>query len=144
VKVFQRLLNRPKWEPQGRAPRSKKARAAAAALPPKELNLPQPTDIIFPGEHKRIFNKILELADLKYDRDGNRRTAYSLRHTYICLRLLDGANIYQVAKNCRTSVERIQKFYASHLKDAVDASDVNKRKPRKRGDKSAASEQRVG
>jgi len=51
VKVFQRLLNRPKWEPQGRAPRSKKARAAVAALTPKEFALPQPTDLLFPGEH---------------------------------------------------------------------------------------------
>jgi hypothetical protein len=31
------------------------------------------------------------------------RTAYSLRHTYICLRLMEGADIYQIAKNCRTS-----------------------------------------
>ncbi|MCM2497463.1 site-specific integrase [Neorhizobium galegae] len=47
------------------------------------------------------------------DRQGNRRSAYSLRHTYICLRLLEGADIYQIAKNCRTSVELIEKHYAS-------------------------------
>ncbi|MBV9694891.1 MAG: site-specific integrase, partial [Alphaproteobacteria bacterium] len=115
VKVFQRLLNRPKWEPQGRAPRTKKERAAAAAREPNAPQLPQPSDLLFPGEHKRMFNRILERAGLKYDRDGNRRTAYSLRHTYICLRLMDGADIYQIAKNCRTSVEMIQKFYAAHL-----------------------------
>ncbi|HEY1612075.1 MAG TPA: site-specific integrase [Rhizomicrobium sp.] len=143
VKVYQRLLNRPKWEPQGRAPRSKKARAAAAALPPKAPWLPQPTDVLFPGEHKRIFNGVLDRAGLKYDRDGNRRTAYSLRHTYICLRLMDGADIYQVAKNCRTSVEMIQKFYAAHLKNTLDASNINKRKPKKRADKKAVSEARV-
>ena len=40
------------------------------------------------------------------DRDGNRRTAYSLRHTYICMRLMEGADIYQVAKNCRTDSVR--------------------------------------
>jgi hypothetical protein len=40
---------------------------------------------------------------LKRDRDGNLRTAYSLRHTYICLRPMEGADIYQVAKNCRTA-----------------------------------------
>jgi len=143
VKVFQRLLNRPKWEPQGRAPRSKKARAEAAALEPKVAQLPQSTDLLFPGEHKRLFNGVLERAGLKYDRDGNRRTAYSLRHTYICLRLMDGADIYQIAKNCRTSVEMIQKFYAAHLKNTLDASTINKRKPRKRGEKNAVSEQRV-
>lgn len=31
--------------------------------------------------------------DLKADRDGQARTAYSLRHTYICLRLMEGADI---------------------------------------------------
>ena len=35
----------------------------------------------------------------KFDREGNRRTAYSLRHTYISLRLPEGADIYQIAKN---------------------------------------------
>ena len=54
---------------------------------------------------------------MKFDREGNRRTAYSLRHTYICLRLMEGADIYQIAKNCRTSVEMIEKYYASHIKN---------------------------
>jgi hypothetical protein len=51
-----------------------------------------------------MLNAVLGELNLKFDRDGNRRTAYSLRHTYICLRLMEGADIYQVAKNCRTSV----------------------------------------
>ena len=55
-------------------------------------------------------------TNLKFDREGSRRTAYSLRHTYICLRLMEGADIYQIAKNCRTSVEMIEKYYASHIK----------------------------
>ncbi len=46
----------------------------------------------------------------KSDRDGNARTAYSLRYTYICLRPMEGADIYQIAKNCRTSVRRFQTF----------------------------------
>jgi integrase len=135
VKAYQRLLNRGKWEPQGRKPRTKKARAAAeaAASEPKPLNKPQPTDLLFPGDHTGLFNKILEQENLKFDREGKPRTAYSLRHTYICLRLIEGADIYALAKNCRTSVEMIQKFYASHIKDMLDASSINVRKPRKRG-----------
>jgi hypothetical protein len=43
---------------------------------------------------------------------------------------LEGADIYQVAKNCRTSVEMIEKFYAKHLKNTIDASAVNVRKAR--------------
>ena len=50
---------------------------------------------------------ILDELSLKTDRDGRARTAYSLRHTYICLRLMEGADIYQIAKNCRTSVEMV-------------------------------------
>lgn len=83
------------------------------------------------GKTPRLLNKVLEEIGLKYDRDGNVRTAYSLRHTYICLRLMEGADIYQIAKNCRTSVEMIEKFYAIHLKNTLDASAINVRKPRK-------------
>ena len=38
---------------------------------------------------------------------------------------MEGADIYQVAKNCRTSVEMIEKYYASHIKDRLDASAIN-------------------
>jgi len=77
-----------------------------------------------------LLNTILDELDLKVDREGNRRTAYSLRHTYICLRLLEGADIYQIAKNCRTSVEMIERYYAAHLKTQFDASAINIRRPR--------------
>ena len=68
--------------------------------------------------------------DLKTDREGQSRTFYSLRHTYICLRLMEGADIYQIAKNCRTSVEMIENFYASHIKNTLDAAAINVRKPK--------------
>ena len=95
-------------------------------------NQPKPTDCLFPANHKKQFNRILEREHLKFDWDGNRRTAYSLRHTYICLRLLEGADIYQIAKNCRISVEMIEKHYATHIKDRIDHSKVNVRNARKR------------
>lgn len=50
------------------------------------------------------------------------------RLTYICMRLLEGADIYQIAKNCRTSVEMIEKHYAAHLKNTLDASAINVKK----------------
>ena len=71
------------------------------------------------GERRRNALRSIQIGDgtvrrrgfgalnLTFDRDGHIRTCYSMRHTYICLRLLDGADIYQVAKNCRTSVEMI-------------------------------------
>jgi hypothetical protein len=49
-------------------------------------------------------------------------------HTYICLRLMEGADVYQIAKNCRTSVKMIEEFYASHIKNMVDASVINVRR----------------
>ncbi len=90
-----------------------------------EPSYPQPTDFLFPSNHSTMFDTVLKQANLKRDRDGKARTSYSLRHTYICMRLLEGADIYQVAKNCRTSVEMIEKHYAAHLKNTLDASAIN-------------------
>jgi hypothetical protein len=99
----------------------------------KKRNNPKPTDRLFPRPQREMFNAILDEEELKFDREGQRRTAYSLRHTYICLRLMEGADIYQIAKNCRTSVEMIEKFYASHIKNSLDAAAINvRRKPFKK------------
>lgn len=106
-----------------------------AVLPYERIvgrNNPQPTDKVFQTNHRELFNSILEEISLKKDRDGRRRTAYSLRHSYISMRLLEGADIYQIAKNCRTSVEMIEKHYAAHIKDQIDASAVNVRRARPR------------
>lgn len=87
------------------------------------------TDLLFPdGTPRALMNTVLGELDLKFDREGKRRTCYSLRHTYICIRLMEGADIYQIAKNCRTSVEMIEKYYAAHLKTTLDASAINVRK----------------
>lgn len=49
--------------------------------------------------------------------NGKIRTLYSLRHTAITLRLLYGGKIdlLTLARNARTSVEMIERFYASEL-----------------------------
>lgn len=94
-------------------------------------NAPSPTDKVFPNNHLRMFNTVLEQEGLKENRDGLKRTTYSLRHTYICLRLMEGADIYQIAKNCRTSVEMIEKHYASHIKNSISTAAVNVRRPKK-------------
>jgi integrase len=96
-----------------------------------EQALPQSHDHVFPGSHIKLFNGLLDREKLKYDRDGQARTAYSLRHTYICLRLMEGADVYQLAKNCRTSVEMIEKHYAAHIKNMLDAGLINVRKTKK-------------
>jgi integrase len=125
VLPYQRLLKRAKPVRDGR--RKAVDGEKRAAEPPK---LPQPTDHVFPGNHIKLFNGVLTRAKLKLDRDSNRRTAYSLRHTYICMRLMEGADIYQIAKNCRTSVEMIEKFYAAHIKNTLDAAAINVLRPK--------------
>ncbi len=94
----------------------------------KRKGLTEPTSKVLGKPQRELLNSILDELDLKVDRDGQRRTAYSFRHTYICLRLMEGADIYQIAKNCRTSVEMIEKFYATHIKNTLDASAINVRK----------------
>ena len=96
----------------------------------EEWRRPQPTDLIFPKWQRELFRTILDEEGLRSDREGRPRTAYSLRHTYICLRLMEGADIYQIAKNCRTSVEMIEKYYAAHIKTNLDAAEINKMRPR--------------
>jgi integrase len=126
VRVYERLLARAK-PMQGESRREKQLRRKAGGAAPVVLEpeYPKPTDLVFPGNHIKLFNNLLERVGLKIDRDGKARTAYSLRHTYICMRLMEGADIYQVAKNCRTSVEMIEKHYAIHLKNTLDAAAIN-------------------
>jgi integrase len=126
VRPFERIRDRnvndrPTKEQVEERKRNDAAKEASAA-PPK------PTDRLFPHRQTKLFNEILGTADLKTDREGRARTAYSLRHTYICMRLMEGADIYQVAKNCRTSVEMIEKFYAAHIKTSLNAAAINVRK----------------
>lgn len=130
VKTYQRLLARQlPGLPQGK--RARLRRAKMGGVPETdEIKYPKPIDPVFPGNHIKLFNGVLKRAKLKKDRDGNRRTAYSLRHTYICMRLMEGADIYQIAKNCRTSVEMIEKFYAAHIKNTLDASAINVVRPK--------------
>lgn len=117
-----------------------------AVLPFERLakrGAPAAGDLIFGKVQRQLFNAVLEELGLKHDREGNVRTAYSLRHTYICLRLMEGADIYQIAKNCRTSVEMIEKFYASHIASTIDAAAVNVRKPAARQARAAKAPPRA-
>ncbi len=133
VRPYERLLKRAKpGQTESRRQRQRRRRDGGDETPPvpSPSKLPEPTDHVFPGNHIKLFNGVLTRTNLKLDRDGNRRTAYSLRHTYICMRLMEGADIYQIAKNCRTSVEMIEKFYAAHIKNTLDAAAINVVRPK--------------
>jgi integrase len=129
VVPFERLRNRlrPEIIPESDEDEAASTQATTKNTKPR-LVKPQPTDRLFPMKQRGLLNTILDELKLKLDRDGNIRTSYSLRHTYICFRLMEGADIYQIAKNCRTSVEMIEKFYAAHIKTMLDATAINVRK----------------
>jgi len=64
------------------------------------------------------FKEVLKLTELTKDEFEQKRTLYSLRHLGIQMRLVNSKgkiNIYFLAKNCGTSVEMIERFYAKYL-----------------------------
>lgn len=83
----------------------------------------QPDDHVFVGRYGRPvqsfvsgFNALLKHAGVAHDVFGNKRTPYSLRHTYASFALLYGrVNVYTLVVNMGTSVEMIEKHYG-HLK----------------------------
>jgi len=66
------------------------------------------------GKH---FRNLLEKTNLRKGSLGQNRSLYSLRHTAITFRLLygNGIDLLTLARNARTSVEMIERFYASNL-----------------------------
>jgi integrase len=120
-------------------PEVKRHRAPIVSLPPavaiyerllarqKSDGYGCPEDYVFlPAESNRrqmlnivgwLFNWILKDLDIKRGPHGSMRSLYSLRHTAITFRLIFGGNIdlLTLARNARTSVEMIEKFYASTL-----------------------------
>jgi hypothetical protein len=86
-----------------------------------------PEDYLFQPQHinrdyamqqlYRQFDYLLKITNLKNDPLGESRTLYSLRHTAIMFRLTEsqGLDLLSLARNARTSVEMIDRFYAKHL-----------------------------
>ena len=63
------------------------------------------------------FNWVLQETGLKRSPTGTQRTLYSLRHSAITFRLLygSGMDLLTLARNARTSVDMIERHYASTL-----------------------------
>ncbi len=66
---------------------------------------------------RRQFDLVLKRSGLKVSGRGEHRTLSCLRHTAIMERLLNGdrIDVLSLARNARTSVEMIERFYARHL-----------------------------
>lgn len=66
-----------------------------------------------------------------HDEMGRPRTLYCLRHTAIMFRLLfgHGIDMLTLARNARTSVQMIERFYASSLDGEMNVTMIQSRRP---------------
>jgi integrase len=60
------------------------------------------------------FEILMEESGLLQDRHGDRRTLYSLRHTYATFALTNRVGIHVLARQMATSIGMLEKHY-SHL-----------------------------
>lgn len=74
---------------------------------------------------KTSFNSMLRFAGIEVERNGERRTIYSLRHFYATQRLSEGTSAYLLAQQMGTSVEMLEKFYG-HVVTADVAEQISK------------------
>jgi site-specific recombinase XerD len=81
-------------------------------------------ELLFEKRHTYGFARLLKDCRLDEDSYGRKRDFVSLRHTYIVFRLQQGADIYDIARNTRTSVPIIQKHYARFFKKTKTLNDV--------------------
>ena len=89
----------------------------------------KPDDYLFFPDYKnritvsnivqRQFRQVLKDGNIQIDEaTGKTHTLYSLRHTAICMRIINSegrVNIFNLAKNAGTSVDQIERFYARFL-----------------------------
>jgi len=75
---------------------------------------------------RRQFDEILAKGKLKKSATGEPRTLYSLRHTAIMFRLTlgDHIDLLSLARNARTSVDMIERFYARPLQAEMNVDKI--------------------
>ena len=79
---------------------------------------------------EKQFRRVLDATDLRFGTQGQRRTLYSLRHSAITFRLLygHGIDLLTLARNARTSLEMVDKFYASELRAEMNVGMLHSRR----------------
>jgi integrase len=82
VVPFERLRGRLR-SATGDGEQGGEVRSGRSETPAQALTLPKPTDLRFDRTHRELLKTVLVEEGLKFDREGQRRTAYSLRHTQI-------------------------------------------------------------
>jgi len=83
---------------------------------------------------QRQFEVLMSETGLGLGSGGENRTIYSLRHTSIMFRLLygDAINTLALARNARTSVEMIDRFYAKPLTGEMNIEMLQSRRRRRK------------
>jgi len=65
-----------------------------------------------PYHFNRVFERMLKETELLTDANGQHRTLYSLRHTYVTMELRTGTDIHTLARQMGTSVLMLERFYS--------------------------------
>jgi integrase len=76
---------------------------------------------------KKGYSALLDAAGVAVDNQGQKRSLYSLRHTYATFRLHEGVNQYALARNMGTSVQMLETFYG-HTTNRTMATELTKTK----------------
>jgi integrase len=81
------------------------------------------------GSLRKSFDSLIDFAGVAYNSKGEKRSIYSLCHTYATFRL-EEVSVYFVAKNMGTSVAMIERFYGqTRTKEQAEALVKNAPRP---------------
>ena len=82
------------------------------------------------GSFKKSFQSLIRAAGVEQDSHGQKRTIYSLRHTYATFRLHEGVHQFILARNMGTSVAMLEQFYGhtSNVTSAVELTKTTKKR----------------
>lgn len=76
-----------------------------------------------PRDLHGAFEILMQESGLWKDKHGDKRTLYSLRHTYATSKLMFGISIHVLAKQMGTSVQMIEQHY-SHLIPSMSVTEI--------------------
>ena len=77
------------------------------------------------GSFKKSFQSLIRSAGVEQDSHGQKRTIYSLRHTYATFRLHEGVHQFKLARNMGTSVAMLEQFYG-HTTNIASAGELSR------------------
>src|SRR5208337_649523 len=70
-----------------------------------------------------LIESLLKESGLLYSSSESRRSSYCFRHTYATFRLMEGVDVYFLAKQMGTSVKMIEDYYG-HITPAKNAERI--------------------